>query len=45
MNSESANVFRGILDRFNGVTVDSEKENCDIANLPQKLEGTYNTFL
>lgn len=32
-------VFKGLLDRFNGVTVDSHKEFEDAENFPEKLES------
>lgn len=35
-------IFKGVNDRFNGITVDSNEENCDnIDNFKQALDSKY----
>lgn len=34
--------FEGVTDRYNGITVDSQKEPCEIDQLLNQLNGNYN---
>lgn len=34
------NIFRGVSDRFNGLTIDSSAEPCSSDNFLNKLNGT-----
>lgn len=36
-------VFKGVSDRFNGVTIDSTSESCDAAQFDEVLESKYNS--
>lgn len=40
-------IFEGSIDRFKGITVNSESENCDISAFPAKIESNneLNQFL
>lgn len=40
-----SNTFTGTVDRYNGVTVDSKEEPCDMASFPDKLNGEINKVL
>uniref|UniRef100_A0A1Y1LNX9 Pre-nudix hydrolase domain-containing protein n=1 Tax=Photinus pyralis TaxID=7054 RepID=A0A1Y1LNX9_PHOPY len=36
--------FKGLTDRFNGVTVDSQKENCELPNFLATLEESMKVW-
>lgn len=35
--------FEGVEDRYNGITVDSAKEECHIEDFSKKLDGTFSS--
>lgn len=44
MTASNLTMFKGHLDRYNGVTVSSEEESCDsVQEFSEKLEGTVLT--
>lgn len=37
--SEESNVFSGVVDRYNGITIDTATEPIDGAEFPEKLKS------
>lgn len=45
MDLRSMSNFKGVEDRFKGITVDSNNEECSIEEFPKKLEGLFLIFI
>lgn len=42
MSTENCDpLFKGKLDHFNGITINSQQEKCDVELFPQKLKGGH----
>ncbi|KAI8435933.1 hypothetical protein MSG28_004101 [Choristoneura fumiferana] len=41
----SSKIFEGVLDRYNGVTVDSQQEPCDIDNFLDQLKDSHKKWI
>lgn len=42
--ASNENIFCGVKDKHKGVTIDSNKEPCNILEFPGKLEGNLELF-
>lgn len=45
MATRNKNIFNGRSDRFNGITIRSDKQECSVKEFENKLEGIENNFI